>query len=176
MRIAFVLGSLNAMAAWQLLSLKVDCVYYFSSHELSLTEYPVKLRRLANPQLNILEESDIVERCIERNISNLAALGGDAAVMRRALRLSELRVEARCYLNAVELLQKQSSQAGTSIESVTVVSHYIFSEDVLPTSSISMCWHHAVHTRFLGLIPGLSRLLFCFSYWARARSVSKGAA
>lgn len=162
MRVVFVLGSLNLMAAWQLVGLQADCIYHFSAREITLSEFPVPCYRLANPQLDALQESAIVESCIERNISQVARAGGDATLMRRALRLSELRVEAKCYLNALECIQQRLMPAGGAIESVTFVSHYLLPADVPPFLDLRCDWHQVPHTRFWALIPGLSRLVFLF--------------
>lgn len=162
MRVAFVLGTLNVMLARQLAGLKVDCMYHFSAHELSLPGFPVPCYRLVSRQLDALKESAIVESGIERSIAHVAKSGDDAALMRRALRLSELRIEARCYLNAVEFIKRQLRPAESAIESVIFVSHYLQSADVSSFPSTRIYWHQVPHTRFLGMIPGLSRLIFLF--------------
>ena len=163
MRVAVVLGTLNAMAAWKLTALKVDCIYHFSANELSLPKFPISILRLLAPQLDALQEAAIVERCIDRNIGCVVTSVDDATLMRRALRLSELRVEARCYLNAVKFIQQQLKSAACPIESVLFVSHYLGSADIPYFSSdINLQWHHVPHARFLGMTPGLSRLVYLF--------------
>ncbi|MCQ4268866.1 hypothetical protein NAV28_16715 [Pseudomonas stutzeri] len=155
---AFVLGPLNVMMARQLFGLKVDCMYHFSADEFSLPDFSVSCQRLPDPQLDALKEAVIVESCIDRAIFHVANSGCEA-LMRRALRLSELRVEARCYLNAIEFLQRELISTGAAIESVIFVSRYLQPTDVfLPKSPID--WHQVLHTGFLGLVPGLSRLVF----------------
>ncbi len=158
MRVAFVLGPLSPIMARQLLGLKTDCIYHFSAHELSLTDFSVSCHRLPSSQLDALKEAVIVESCIDRAIVHIANSDCEA-LMRRALRLSELRVEARCYLNAIEFLQREIISVGAVIESVIFVSHYLQPVDVsLP--KLRTDWHQVPHTRFLGLIPGLNRLVF----------------
>lgn len=107
-----------------------------------------------------MKETDIVESCIERNILRLASLGDDADLMRRVLRLSELRIEARSYLNAVAFLQKSSLAERKAIRSVTFVSHYLCSEDATPALQMNISWCHALHSRFFILFP---RLNYIFS-------------
>lgn len=160
MRVAFVLGTLNIMMARQLAGLKTDCMYHFSTRELALAGFPVSCLRLANPQLDALKEAAIVESSIDQAIAYVAHSGHDAALMRRALRLSELRIEARCYLNALDLIQRELIPAGRMIESITFVSHYLQPADVSSLPGLRIYWHQFPHTRFLGLIPGLSRLVF----------------
>lgn len=172
MRVVFVLGTLNAMMGRQLADLKADCIYHFSASECPLSDFPVPCYRLVNPQLDALEESVIVENSIERAIAYVAKPGDDAALMRRALRLSELRVEARCYLNAIGFLQRQLIPAGRANESVTFVSHYLQSTDVSFPPRLRIYWHQVPHTRFLGLIPGLSRLVFLLQV-VRARTLGR---
>lgn len=160
MRVVFVLGSLNALMAWKLAALNIDAIYYFSASELILPEFPIACYRLSSPQIDALKESYIIENCIERNIMRIASMGDDTELMRRALRLSELRVEARCYLNAIAYLQDKLMFAGKDIEAVIFSSHYITSEDVWPLAGLNVFWYHMLHSRFLGLVPGLSRLNF----------------
>lgn len=158
MRVVFVLGSLNALTAWKLAALNIDSIYYFSAAEFILPKFPIACYRLPSPQMDALKESNIVEHCIERNIMQVASMGDDAALMRRALRLSELRVEARCYLSAIAYIQDKLMLAENDIEAVIFSSHYLISEDVLPLAGLNVCWYHMLHSRFLGLVPGLSRL------------------
>jgi len=160
MKVVFVLGSLDSLTAWKLAALNVDCIYYFSATEFALPKFPIACYRLPSPQMDALKESKIVEHCIERNIIRVASMGEDAALMRRALRLSELRVEARCYLNAIAYLQDKLMLADDKIETVIFSSHYLISEDVLPLAGFNVCWCPILHSRFLGLVPGLSRLIF----------------
>lgn len=176
MRVAAVLGPLNAITAWQLVALKVDYIYYFSAHDSLPPKLPIACSRLENPQLNALQESAIVERCIERNIECTGDSNCDATLMRRALRLSELRVEARCYLNIIDYIKEQGRFNAETIESLTIVSHYLVAADVPSSSCIRINWFYVPHTRFLGLIPGLGRLFFLYRLvfarkcgWSRGR-------
>lgn len=161
MRAIFLLGSLNSMAARQLLGLNSDIIYYFSTHEVSLPGSRISCYRLPNPQVDALKESTIVECCIERNILSVASLGDDAALMRRALRLSELRIEARSYLNAIAFLQKGLLTEKKTIQSVIFVSHYLCSEDVTSALQMNISWCPALHSRFFSLFPGLN---YIFSF------------
>ena len=161
MKALFILGSLNAPTAWWLATLEIDHIYHFSAQELSLPGFPIPCLRLANPQVNALKESAIVESCIDRNIVYVTGLDCDISLMRRALRLSELRVEARSYLNVIELIRRQTNSNVEPIKSLTIVSHYLVAADTSEFfSSVRTDWLHVSHTRFLGLIPGLNRLIF----------------
>lgn len=175
MKWAVVLGPLNAIAVWQLVALEVDHIYYFSAQESLLPKLPIACSRLDNPQLNVLQESVIVERCIERNIEHISDSACDNALMRRALRLSELRVEARCYLNIIDHIQKQHKFNAENLESLIVVSHYLVAADIPPSSCVNIIWLHVYHKRLLGLIPGVGRLfLFCRLISSRKFGWSRG--
>ncbi|WP_313055169.1 hypothetical protein [Pseudomonas lopnurensis] len=161
MRAIFLLGSLNSMAAGQLRSLNGNVIYYFSTHEVSLPGSRISCYRLPNPQSDALKESAIVECCIERNILSVASLGDDAALMRRALRLSELRIEARSYLNAIDFLQKSLLTEKKTIRSVIFVSHYLCCEDATSALQMNMniSWRPVLHSRFFSLFPGLNYIV-----------------
>ena len=161
MRLAVVLGPLNAITAWQLVALKVDHIYYFCAQEPLLPRLPIACSRLDNTQINVLQESEIVECCIERNIEHISDSACDNALMRRALRLSELRVEARRYLNIIDYIKKHYSFNAKKIESLIVISHYLMAADI-SSPSVHINWFYVPHTRFFGLIPGLGRLFFLY--------------
>ncbi len=162
MRVAFVLGSLNASIAWRLAALNVDSIYYFSAAIFTLSEFPIACYRLPSPQMDAMKESNIVEHCIERNITRVASKGDDGQLMCRALRLSELRMEARYYINAIAYLQEKLMLADNKIEGVIFLSHYVAPEDVSLLAGLNVFWYHKLNSRFLGLFPGLRRLNFLF--------------
>lgn len=159
MRVIFVLGTLSAMPAWRLAELKADRIYHFSAYNFSPPGLLVACHRLSSPQLNSRIESTIVEASIERSIGFISRPGDDEALMRRALRLSELRLEARCYLNAVELIRQGRLSVEEGVESVVFVSHYLLPSDVPSFTEFSVEWKQVPNMRFVGFIPGIGRLL-----------------
>lgn len=173
MKAAFVLGPITTLASRRLSGLNVDKVFYFSTHEssiakeINLSQYS----RLDVIQLNPKDESEIVERCIERNFRRISTRIGNNSVMRRALRLSELRIEARCFLAAVNFLKIKKREDNSSIDSVIFVSHYIVADDISVVSAVPMSWAHVPHSRFFGLLPGLSRLVTMLNNFYRMKFV-----
>lgn len=153
MKVIIVLGTLHKNIVQELFRTKEGLVFHFSPYEYLIPSCPLTVFRLPNPQLNALGEAEIVERCIDRNIVAVSSLGDDESIMRRALRLSELRIEARCYLNAMEALR--SDQFDNDIDSVTFVSRYICAEDVMSDAAMSTSWRYVAHNRLLGAVPGL---------------------
>ncbi|WGI26630.1 hypothetical protein QEN58_06100 [Halomonas alkaliantarctica] len=160
MRLLFVLGSLSERSASRFLTLNPDLVYHFSDKNIFSSHDPVSYKCLPSPQLNPKIESAIVESSIERNIKNIANPGGDAAIMRRALRLSELRIEAKCYLNAINFIKQKKTSDDISHDTIIFISHYLLPSDVLMHEELNVEWHQVTNTRFLGLIPGFRYLLF----------------
>ncbi|WP_139839396.1 hypothetical protein [Halomonas sp. CSM-2] len=160
MKRIFVLGPLSAKSAWQLENLKADCIYYFSDNKILSSEGSVSYHCLPNPQLNPKIESAIVESAIERIIQYMDMHLNDAAIMRRALRLSEIRIEARCYLNAIEFIKQNNICTDRSEESVFLISYYLLSSDVERLDEFNIDWLQVPNTRFVGLIPGFRYLLY----------------
>lgn len=159
MKVAFVLARLSPELALQLEESGFDQIFHFSTDKVSQSKLSVPCFHLQNAQLNAIGEAVIVERCINRNISKLTKSVEYANLLRRALRLSELRVEARSYFNAMEILDKKVEDNFYSEDLVTFYSHYLVPDDVGSFNFHNVKWEPVLNKRFLGLFRKLSRIL-----------------
>lgn len=167
MRVAVVLGTLDLISAWHISKMQYDRVYHFSVGDIQIPNYPSELVQVSNPQVDPLEEMRMVNRCIERNLSPLARSFLNDVLVVRALRLSEVRFEARSLLNFSNFIEgAEFSDVGSG--GVCIYTRYLIDKDIKCDYFHRFKWECLPAFRFFGLIPKFGSLLLIFAKW-RAR-------
>ncbi|MCM1566296.1 MAG: hypothetical protein NC238_10180 [Dehalobacter sp.] len=152
MKVAFVLGSLSDSLHEELSRRKFDKIYCYSNSLKKADKADKLLLALENPQRDLRNEDLIVSRFADRVVSNVSLNANDALLIRRALKLSVVRLEARFYLNALDVLSVKKSSCD---DEIFFISSYLAQEDVAQECSSKYKWESAVHDRFTHVIPYL---------------------
>lgn len=152
MKVVFVLGTLTDSLHRELSRRSFDKIYCYSNSLKKADKSSKILLVLENPQSDLRNEDLIVGRFADRVVSNVSLNANDAPLIRRALKLSVVRLEARFYLNALDVLSARKSSCESEI---FFISNYLAPEDVGQDCSSVYEWESAVHDRFSHVIPCL---------------------
>lgn len=167
MKIAFVLGRLNSDYYDFFIKSNFDTVYYFWGECDAVLHGEGKFRRLDAVMLNAGREREVIDRCIFRVSSCLNYGGVDEEIMRRAIRLSDLRVEVRAYINMLSFLGKHKRMKAAS--ELYIFSRYIVESDVETHEEFNMTWACFLHPRLSRFVPNRFLSLLVRSLCGRRR-------
>lgn len=151
MKVAFVLSGDGGGLRFKVRKRSLDRLYCHSSDSDIGCSAGAELFYFNNAQTDLDLEFIIVERFISR------ALGGDFCqddyypVFSRAIQLSDVRLEARAFLNSISILSKFDP---SEVEEVVYYSSFISLDDVELPDGILFSWELVGHERYINAIPG----------------------